>query len=382
MSEKDNFEKSVNTSDNSFSPLLKYNNVEVLSPNKPIPPIKPPNNKLLRRKHSKSLRIENTSSDSHLMVNELILDDHTAPSLPIRPKTPPPNKNLEKLVQYKNIEKLPVKITITSNKYDNNISPNGSNDKNNTSQPLFINTNIKPSSRKKSKSIISKNSIQKLQKFKKKLFKKGLMNLIKDRTHNLKRYKSVITGCDMVQFLMEKGKVNNMMEAVEVGNQMIFFDLMHHVDDELNFKNEYIFYRFREHESSTPRNNRVNIDDYELQLAQVDALKERLFKKGFRSRIKESILNFSFTNVFLSSDLIDFMITNKEARDVSEAIQLGNLLLDFDFIHHINDQHNFKNEYLFYKFRDDEVKEPAVGFVGLHKQFGEQLENLKSKNLN
>ena len=38
-----------------------------------------------------------------------------------------------------------------------------------------------------------------------------------------------------------------------------------------------------------------------------------------------------------------------------QAIHLGNLLIQNKLIHHVLDRHNFKNEYLFYRFYWDEV---------------------------
>ena len=39
---------------------------------------------------------------------------------------------------------------------------------------------------------------------------------------------------------------------------------------------------------------------------------------------------------------------------LNEAISIGQLLIDRGLIHHVIDRHNFKNEYLFYRFYEDE----------------------------
>ena len=36
-----------------------------------------------------------------------------------------------------------------------------------------------------------------------------------------------------------------------------------------------------------------------------------------------------------------------------EAVELGQLLMNTDYIHHVVDQHNFEDDYLFFRFRQD-----------------------------
>ena len=52
--------------------------------------------------------------------------------------------------------------------------------------------------------------------------------------------------------------------------------------------------------------------------------------------------------------MVNFLIEKKEAENETEAILIGNKLIDFDYLHHVANDHIFKNEYLFYRFREDE----------------------------
>jgi len=58
--------------------------------------------------------------------------------------------------------------------------------------------------------------------------------------------------------------------------------------------------------------------------------------------------------VIVGNELVEWLIQKGEAKDITEAVALGNRLIDFDLLHHINDQFPFKNEKIFYRFRDDE----------------------------
>ena len=43
-----------------------------------------------------------------------------------------------------------------------------------------------------------------------------------------------------------------------------------------------------------------------------------------------------------------------KSRTREEAVELGNEMLKRNFFHHVHFDHNFKNDYLFYRFIDDE----------------------------
>lgn len=56
---------------------------------------------------------------------------------------------------------------------------------------------------------------------------------------------------------------------------------------------------------------------------------------------------------FLGSDMVSWLQVNCNA-SLSEAIRLGQLLIDNCLMHHVLDEHEFKNEALFYRFYADE----------------------------
>lgn len=60
-----------------------------------------------------------------------------------------------------------------------------------------------------------------------------------------------------------------------------------------------------------------------------------------------------YPNCFIGSEAVEWMINNLNL-STEQAIKLGQRLIDEKFIHHVRDQHNFQNEYLFYRFYWDE----------------------------
>lgn len=68
----------------------------------------------------------------------------------------------------------------------------------------------------------------------------------------------------------------------------------------------------------------------------------------------------TYYSCFIASELVDWLISSGEAEDRRKAVQLGQLLLETDFIHHVVDEHNFEDGYLFFRFRQDEPPQEAM----------------------
>ena len=62
----------------------------------------------------------------------------------------------------------------------------------------------------------------------------------------------------------------------------------------------------------------------------------------------------TWSKCFIATELTDWLKTSGHAKDTEEAIQLGEALVDNLFIVHVNRDHNFKNEMLFFRFFEDE----------------------------
>ena len=72
--------------------------------------------------------------------------------------------------------------------------------------------------------------------------------------------------------------------------------------------------------------------------------------------IKDRRFQFKlFKNVFLGSEAVDWLMINERSTR-EEAILMGELMLQQGIIHHVFDEHNFKDEPLFYRFYHHEVE--------------------------
>ena len=64
----------------------------------------------------------------------------------------------------------------------------------------------------------------------------------------------------------------------------------------------------------------------------------------------------SFPRCFVGQDAVAWFMRTQRASE-SEAVRLGQILVDRCIIHHVTDEHDFHNEYLFYRFFSDEQSE-------------------------
>ena len=60
-----------------------------------------------------------------------------------------------------------------------------------------------------------------------------------------------------------------------------------------------------------------------------------------------------YSQCFVGSEAVKWLMESQQLK-LNEAISIGQLLIDRGLIHHVLDKHNFKNEYLFYRFYEDE----------------------------
>jgi hypothetical protein len=70
--------------------------------------------------------------------------------------------------------------------------------------------------------------------------------------------------------------------------------------------------------------------------------------------IKDRVYRFkTYPNCFIGNEFIQFL-TNSSEITKYQAIKLGQSLIDNKIIHHVTDEHDFNDDYLFYRFYIDE----------------------------
>ena len=62
----------------------------------------------------------------------------------------------------------------------------------------------------------------------------------------------------------------------------------------------------------------------------------------------------TYRSCFVGSEAVAALIAHGFAADEEDAVRLGNIMLQAGIFHHVQRDHSFKNDYLFYRFADDE----------------------------
>jgi len=79
---------------------------------------------------------------------------------------------------------------------------------------------------------------------------------------------------------------------------------------------------------------------------------ERLKERGLATLIKDRRYFLRvYDKCFVASDFVVWLQAIGEAKSDAEAMRIGQKLVDYDFIHHVCDEHQFKNEKLYFRFR-------------------------------
>lgn len=72
-----------------------------------------------------------------------------------------------------------------------------------------------------------------------------------------------------------------------------------------------------------------------------------------------------YKKCFIGSEAVDLLVSHEIAADREDAVRIGDLLLNEGMFHHVLKEHSFKDEKLFYRFREDEEHgEVAKNFEG------------------
>lgn len=93
---------------------------------------------------------------------------------------------------------------------------------------------------------------------------------------------------------------------------------------------------------------------HDVERSEISILTQKMSGKN-GVEIKDRWYHFKlYRQCFIGSEAVEWLIKNKNV-DEAKAIQIGQMLIDRGIIHHVHDDHNFKNEFLFYRFYKDEL---------------------------
>lgn len=177
--------------------------------------------------------------------------------------------------------------------------------------------------------------------------------MIKDRRFHLRTYSKSFIGSEMVDWLLKKGEVESRNEAVQMMQKLVDYGVLHHVCDDHTYKDEFLFYRFRRDDGTYEEPADTAI------LAKGQRLYTRMKGDGSQLIQDRKYHLKTYKECFVGKEFVDWLIAKGEARNRVDAVDLGKHLVEAGVIGHVVSDHNFKDEFLFYRFKYDQQGEKS-----------------------
>ncbi|NEO85729.1 MAG: hypothetical protein F6J87_15975 [Spirulina sp. SIO3F2] len=162
---------------------------------------------------------------------------------------------------------------------------------------------------------------------------------IQDRTCNLSQYPQCFVGREAVTWLKRYLKVSR-ANAIQIGQNLLDQNLICHVLNAHDFKDDYLFYQFC-NQIATPVRAPSTLDLEEL-------LAVMRSPEGVEVRDRRYRLT-TYPQCFVGSEAVDWFVAHLNVSR-EEAIDIGQRLLERQWLCHVLNEHSFKDEYLFYRF--------------------------------
>eukprot|EP00117_Sycon_ciliatum_P000813 scpid13875/ scgid6726/ DEP domain-containing mTOR-interacting protein; DEP domain-containing protein 6 len=172
--------------------------------------------------------------------------------------------------------------------------------------------------------------------------------IIKDRRYHMRLYSKCFPANLAVDCLMDRGDADTRQQAVCIMKNLQRFDLVHHVVDDHDFKDDFLFFRFREDDGT-----------YKPDPSPQDIIAgQRLYSRlAGTSLIQDRKYHGKqYPRCVVGNELVDFLIAGGMFPSRTAAVEHCRDLLEAGVLHHVCYDHHFNDEYLFYRFENDESR--------------------------
>lgn len=189
---------------------------------------------------------------------------------------------------------------------------------------------------------------------------------VKDRKYRLKTYKQVFIASKSVDWLIRYRMANSRREAVEIGQALCSqMNLFQHVTNDHDFCDDYLFFRFQPSSEWKPVEQQANGNaDEEAVDPKLRELAD-LFRRGVKVQTNRYHgRKYRFT--FVGSEAVDFLVNSSQASTRRGAVELGRRLAkELNLFDHVYGEHEFCDDYKFYRFAGDDPKRRISGMTSV-----------------
>ncbi|CAB9497546.1 Rac exchanger 2 protein [Seminavis robusta] len=248
------------------------------------------------------------------------------------------------------------------------------------------------------------------------LFRQGVK--IKHHHYHGKVYQNTFVGSQAVDFLVNSSISDSRREAVQLGRRLMHelkqFD---HVTRSHDFTDDYKFYRFEEHRTTSQGKHQSRISGIVGQVLHdssqalqgsliglgssiilpsrqsmegsnitpalsrdfsggTDFLPLEEIARAFRKHVKVKDRRYRFStykDVFVGSDAVDYLVGKTTwASSRKEAVHLGRTLMgELDLFQHVTKSHTFMDDEIFYRFTDEDEESMLDRLIALTEDEGQ-----------
>ena len=131
------------------------------------------------------------------------------------------------------------------------------------------------------------------------------------------------------------------------------YEALHMINDWLKINpqasSKTLFYLFNSNQVFVKEKTIFNITH--LSLDESRLLAQQIQQEGILEIKDRWYHAICYPKCFIGSELVDYF-TQVKGKTIVEAMAIGKNLFEHDLIHHVCNDHEFKNEFLFYRFKD------------------------------
>ncbi len=161
---------------------------------------------------------------------------------------------------------------------------------------------------------------------------------IRARRYRAKTYDECFVGTDCVNWLMRTAQIGR-DDALRVGQALFALGYIYHVVREQPFRDGHFYYRLR---AQSPRIDALDLRAVVDQLRSAVPIRDRKYR------------GHSYQQCFVGAAAVSWM-RQTWALSQNEALTLGERLLELFVIHHVLEEHHFRDGTFFYRFCEDEA---------------------------
>jgi len=163
--------------------------------------------------------------------------------------------------------------------------------------------------------------------------------IVKDRRYHFRNYPCCFIGKDVVEWLLKNNEAQSASHAIACMKVLQSNGIFHHVCDDHIFKNEYLFYRFRNDDGT------FFVDTEYESYHEAIMVHQRILGDSNSCVMKNVHIDDETTleNCFVAHQLVSWLVANNIANDRTNAIETGKQFLKILIIKPV-----LKNECEFY----------------------------------